>query len=170
FAGSYTTVIANNGDYTPVGTVSVNEEAAERALTGGNTELRYHFNLPNPLKPTDLMAVTFDALNLDTNAADPRYGVEIYFNSVRVQPEVLIPPAQLNKPITTPQFSLASVNAQVGSGFDNIVTIKGINYSADGGGNRSGVDCVGLKWVARTVPQPVMTWSDGQNDKGWTVG
>ena len=170
FAGSYTTVIINNGNYTPVGTVAVNEEAAERALTGGNTELRYHFNLPNTLTPTDLMAVTFDALNLDTTAADPRYGVEVYFNSVRVQPEVLIRPAQTNKPITTPQFSLASVNAQVGSGFDNIVTIRGINHSAEGGGNSMGLDYVQLNPVARPVPPPVLPWAVGLNDNAWTVG
>jgi len=37
------------GPYTPVGTVAANEEAAERALTSGETEQRYHFNLPNEL-------------------------------------------------------------------------------------------------------------------------
>jgi hypothetical protein len=136
FAGSYTTVIPANGDYTPIGTVPVNEEAAERAFAGTDNFLRYHFNLPNTLKPSDLLAVTLDAFNLDTGAAnpDPRYGVEVYFNGVKVGPEVIVRTNGLNKPITTPQFTLASVGAQTGPGFDNIVTLKGINYGSAGGG------------------------------------
>src|SRR6187455_2138311 len=57
FAGSYTTTIpsvtAYYGDYVPIGEVAVNEEAAERAFVPGDTDLRYHFNLPNTLQPTD---------------------------------------------------------------------------------------------------------------------
>src|SRR2546426_9211120 len=73
FAGVYTNVIASvtvrpeYGDYTPVGVVSVNEEAAERAFADADNDLRYHFNLPTSLKPNDLVSVTFDALNLDTD-------------------------------------------------------------------------------------------------------
>jgi hypothetical protein len=92
FAGSYTTVIAANGAYTPVGLVATNEEAAERAFAGADNDLRYHFNLPNTLKPSDLLAVSFDASNLDDPGAvntDPRYGVEVYFNGVRVQPQIV---------------------------------------------------------------------------------
>src|SRR6266545_7928309 len=104
FAGSYTmtipSVIALYGDYTPVGDVPVNEEAAERAFAASDLDLRYHFNLPDTLQPTDLVSVTFDANNLDTGeptrpVPDPRFGVEVYFNGVLVQPEILIRPAQL---------------------------------------------------------------------------
>ena len=49
----------------PVGLVSANEEAAERAFAGADNDLRYHFNLPNTLTPTDLVSISFDALNLD---------------------------------------------------------------------------------------------------------
>src|SRR5215475_11721732 len=70
FAGEYTTaipsVITLYGDYTPVGTVSVNEEAAERAFAAADNDLRYHFNLPGTLQPTDQLSVAFDALNLHT--------------------------------------------------------------------------------------------------------
>lgn len=170
FGGSYTTVIPGNGDYTPIGTVGANEEAAERAFAGGDNELRYHFNLPNSLKPTDLMAVTFEPMNLDDSAADARYGVEVYVNGVRVQPEIVVRAAQLNKPITTPQFSVASVNARVGSGFDNIVTLKGLNKSAEGGGNWMGIDYVKLDSVAQPVPPPILPWAVGVNDNGWPAG
>ena len=64
FAGIYTTVLEGNGFYDPVGFVLVNEEAAERAFAAADNDLRYHFNLPSTLQPTDLLSVTFDALNL----------------------------------------------------------------------------------------------------------
>ncbi len=171
FGGSYTTVIPGNGDYAPVGVVVANEEAAERAFAGTDNDLRYHFNLPNTLKPTDLMAVSFEALNLHTDGqADPRYGVEVFFNGVRVQPEVIVRPPQLATAITTPAFTLASVNAQVGSGFDNIVSLRGINYSTEGGGNWMGIDYVKLDKVAAAPPAPVLPWAVGKNDDGWPVG
>lgn len=170
FGGVYTNVIAGNGTYEPVGIVSANEDSAERGFANGETELRYHFNLPNTLQPTDLLAVTLDALNLDTSATDPRFGVEVYVNGVRVMPEVLIRAAQLDTPITTPQFTLASVNAGVGAGFDNIVTLKGISHSAEGGGAFLGLDAVQLTPVAKPIPPAVVPWSVGRNDNGWPTG
>lgn len=171
FGGSYTTIIPGNGDYVPVGVVSANEESAERAFAGADSELRYHFNLPNTLKPTDLMAFSFEAMNLHTDGqSDPRYGVEVYFNGVRVQPQVLIRPADLGKKFTTPAFTLASVNAQVGSGFDNVIALRGINYNAEGGGNWMGIDYVALDSVAAPPPPAVLPWSAGSNDNGWPKG
>ena len=170
FAGSYTNVIAANGTYEPVGVVTTHEEAAERGFSGGDNELRFHFNLPNSLQPSDLMAVRFDALNLDTGGSDPRYGVEILVNGVRVMPEVLVRAAQLDQPITSPQFTLASVNAGVGPGSDNIVTLRGISYAASGGGNSLGLDAVQLIPIAKPIPPPVLPWSVGMNDNGWPTG
>ena len=170
FAGVYSEVIPANGDYEPVGLVPVNEEAAERAFAGADNELRYHFNLPNTLQADDLLAVTFDANNLDTNGADPRYGVEVYMNSVLVQPEIVIRDGQLNTAITTPEFTLESVGAMTGSGFDNIVTLKGVNYNAEGGGNWMGIDYIQLNPVAKPIPPPELPWSVGRNDDGWPTG
>ena len=72
FKGSYSTIITGNGDYEPVGEVDVDEEAAERAFAGGDNDLRYHFNLPSTLKPTDRLSVTFDIFNLHEGQADTR--------------------------------------------------------------------------------------------------
>ena len=158
FAGLYTTVIpsviAAYGDYQPVGLVPVNEQAAERAFASADNDLRYHFNLPNTLQPDDLLTVSFDALSLQTDQADPRYGVEIYFNGVKVQPEIVIRPAQLGMTHSSPAFTLASVNAWVGQGFDNIVSLRGINYNTEGGGNWMGIDYVQLSPVLPTAPMP----------------
>ena len=85
---------------------------------------------------------------------DPRYGIEVYFNGVLVQPQILIRPAQLGTDYTTPPFSLASVNAQVGPGFDNIVSLRGINYNAEGGGNWMGIDYVQLNAGATAGAPP----------------
>ena len=173
FAGLYTTVIAGNGAYAPVGLVPVNEEAAERAFAGGDNDLRYHFNLPNTMAPGDLVAVTFEPLNLDDPNAvntDPRYGVEVYFNGVLVQPEVVIRPAQLRQAFTTPAFTLGSVQAQVGAGFDNIVSLRGVNHGAEGGGQWMGFDYVQLNPATTLIPPPVLPWAVGLDDDAWTIG
>ena len=170
FAGAYNEIIAGNGDYEPVGIVSANEEAAERAFAGADNDLRYHFNLPNSIQGDDQMSVTFDAFNLDGSGEDPRYGVEVYMNGVLVQEEIVIRDAQLNTPITTPPFSLASVNGAVGPGFDNIITLRGISYSEEGGGAWMGIDYVQLNPVLDPIPDPVLPWSVGRNDDGWPSG
>jgi hypothetical protein len=148
WAGDYSTVIAGNGDYEPVGLVEVNEEAAERAFAGTDNDLRYHFNLPGSIQPTDQLTVSYDALNLHTDGQlDPRYGVEVYVNNVQVQSEVVIRPDQLGQTYDTEPFTVADVNAEVGLGYDNIITLKGVNYNAEGGGNWMGIDYVQLNQV-----------------------
>jgi hypothetical protein len=167
FAGAYTTVIAGNGNYAPAGLVPANEEAVARGFSGTDNTLRYHFNLPATLTADDVLSVTFDPLSLDPpGPADRRYGVEVYFNGVLIQTQVVIRPAQLGQAITTPRVTLGSVNAQVGPGFDNIVMLKGINYSASGGGNSIGFDFISLN------PSPRITfpWSVGKDDNGWPFG
>ena len=164
--GNTPKVFTGNGDYAPVGTVLVNEEAAERAFAGSDNNKRYHFNLPATLKPTDQLLVTFDANNLDTSGTDPQYGIEIYFNDVMVQPEILIRNEQLDIDYTTAPFTLASVHAETGPGWDNIVTLKGINHSADGGGAWMGIDYVQLN----PMPVPVFPWAVGRDDDGWPTG
>ncbi len=173
FAGSYITnipsVVAFYGAYTPIGLVSTNEESAERAFAGADNEKRYHFNLPNSVTPSDLLSVTVDPLDLDTSGTDPRYGIEIYVNGVKVQPEVVVRAAQLNKPITSPAFRASAVNAQVGPGFDNIVTLRGINHGSEGGGQWMGIDYVKLDRAASAIPAPSLPWFVGQNDNGQPI-
>jgi hypothetical protein len=162
----YSSVIPGNGTYQPVGEVHEDEEAAERAFAGADNELRYHFNLPSTLSPDTLLSVAVDPYNLDDSAADPHYGLEVYFNNVLVQTQLIIRADQLNQTINTPPFTLAKVNAQVGPGYDNIVSLKGINYNAEGGGNWMGIDYVQLNPV---VPAP-FPWAVGKDDNAWPVG
>src|SRR5688572_20653464 len=178
FAGVYTNVIASftarleYGDYPPVGEVLANEEAAERAFAGGDLDQRYHFNLPSTLKTNDMLTVTFDAFNLDTSGADPRFGVEVYFNGLLVQTQIVIRAADVGTDYTTPQFSLASVNAQTGPGFDNVVSLRGISYNGDFGGNWMGIDYVQLNNVGPTTPPPALPLllAVGSDDNAHPIG
>ena len=170
FAGQYFTVIPANGEYDPVGAVDVDEEAAERAFTDTDLEQRYHFNLPETLQPTSLLSVTFDMFNLDTSGADPRFGVEVYVNGVLVQPQIVIRPPQIDVDYTTPQFTLASVNAEVGPGTDNIVTLRGTAYTGSGGGAWMGIDYVQLNQETTAIPAPSYPWGVGRDDDTWSTG
>ena len=134
FAGSYTTtipsVVAAYIDYTPVGEVAANEQGCERAFAVGDNDWRVHFNLPSTLKTNDMIYVTWANNNLDTTLTDPPpfYGIQVWINGLQLTSELVISNALLSPmQFTSPQVSLASVNAQVGPGFDNIVSLKGRN-------------------------------------------
>jgi hypothetical protein len=175
FAGIYTKTIVEDewGDYDPVGIVPRNEEAAERAFAAEDNDLRYHFNLPATLDLSDEITVSFDPFNLDESGDDPRYGIEVYFNDVLVQEEIVIKPDDLGNKFTTEPFTLASVNAELGPGPDNIVSLRGLNYSWEGGGNWMGIDYVQIGPFEDTPPalppeflQSVV--SNGQLTLSWT--
>jgi len=143
FAGVYD-IVLDGGDYEPVGEVDFNEEGAERAFAGTDNSLRYHFNLPESLGTAPL-TVNWDANNLhEDGGADPRYGVEVYFNGNLIGEETVIRPAELGIINETPAFTLADVNGELGAGYDNYVELRGINYNAEGGGNWMGIDHVSL--------------------------
>jgi hypothetical protein len=145
FAGVYTTVL-DGGDYEPVGVVEENEIGAEKAFDGDDLSLRYHFNVPNFIGAATPLWVSWDATNLDfiNEAADPRRGVEVYFNGTLIAEETLIRPEQLGEINKTPTFLLTDVNGEIGEGFDNYVELRGISYFGDEGGNWLGIDHVSL--------------------------
>ena len=177
-AGVYTNVLASvtaiYGDYTPIGYVVRNEESAERAFVPTNNELRYHFNLPNNLTPTNKLTVTFDPLDFDTRAVEapnPRWDVEVLFNGHVVGALRQVTPADRDTDITTPAFTLQSVDAVVGLGTDNIVTLRGTPYNGDGGGSWMGIDYVkvDLEQVpALQLLMPVINKTAGTITIDWT--
>ena len=68
----------------------------------------------------------------------------------------------------TNPFTLADVNAEVGSGYDNIITLKGVNYNAEGGGNWMGVDYVQLSTApAEAYPLTESRWVVTQGATEW---
>jgi len=87
---------------------------------------------------------------------------------VQVQSENVIRPDQLGQTFDTDPFTLADVNAEVGAGYDNILTLKGVNYNAEGGGNWMGIDYVQL---SQAPPAPGLVAhfpldSDGNSSDG----
>ena len=137
-----------------IGTVTTDEIAGERAFAGLDNALRYRHNMIG-VNPTDMMTISFEANNLHIDAAtvsDPRYGIELRVNGNLVMSEMIIRPAQLGTVITSPAFSAASVGINPSAGFDNVVELTGINYSADGGGAWMGIDYVQLD--ANPIPEP----------------
>lgn len=137
-----------------IGVVASDELGFERAFAGANNTLRIHNNLA-AVNPTDLVSVSFEANNLDANGSDSRYGIEVYVNGNLLMSEMVIRLADLNTVITTPAVSAASLGITPGSGFDNIVELRGINYSADNGGGWMGIDYTTLD--ASPVPEPSMS-------------
>jgi len=170
FAGQYFTVIPANGEYDPVGAVDVDEEAAERAFTDTDLEQRY----PSPSRESaahkPALRTFRHVQTWNTSGADPRFGVEVYFNGVLVQPQIVIRPPQIDVDYTTPQFTLASVNAEVGPGTDNIVTLRGTAYTGSGGGAWMGIDYVQLNQETTAIPSPAYPWGVGRDDGAWTAG
>ena len=147
FAGTYPA---------PISTVANDEIAAERAFTGGDITMRIHHNMDSVL-PTDRLTISWENNSLDqrTENSDPRYGIEILVNGFQVMPEMIIRPGDLNTVQMTAAFTASDVGIMAGSGFDNIVELRGTNYSASGGGNWMGVDYVKLE----TVPDSASTFA-----------
>ena len=78
FAGSYNTVV-DGGDYTPVGIVATNERYYDRALTNGDPNMRWHFNLPDTVGRNDNFTFTIDFYSLDDDGAAEESGYDLTF-------------------------------------------------------------------------------------------
>jgi hypothetical protein len=165
FAGVYSTVL-DGGTYDPVGVVVENEIGAERALTAGDTSLRYHFNFPDSFDIALPLVVQWDVNNLDQRAEnpDPRYGVEVFFNGNQIAEETLIRPADFGVINETPPFAIEDVNAMIGEGFDNYVELRGVPYNNEGGGAWMGIDHVSLHQLSGELADPGDFNADGVID------
>ena len=132
FAGAYPA---------PIGTVATSEIAVERAFAGADNSLRMHFNLDGSTYDADTVAAfSFSPFNFHTDGqADPRYGVIIDFNGTEILPETIVRPADIGL-VTTDPFTLGSVGAIFGDGGDNVLTLTGVNFNDDGGGNWMGIN------------------------------
>ncbi len=160
FAGVYSTVLDGSG-YTPVGAVGANEENVERAFTGADPELRFHFNLDPSITATDRLSISFDFYNMDLNgqpASDPSlfWDVEVLYNSFSVTTfrvtdadirNVLNPGVM---ELTTPTFNLGDFNSSNAPGADNYVTLRGTNVGSNS--RWMSLDYVALD--ASPVPEP----------------
>ncbi|MFT6380357.1 MAG: hypothetical protein ACJA16_003752 [Akkermansiaceae bacterium] len=78
FAGIFNTVV-DDGAYAPVGIVAANEQYYDRALTGGDPNMRWHFNLPESLGRNDAFTFTIDFYSLDDDNAAETSGFDLTF-------------------------------------------------------------------------------------------
>lgn len=128
FEGVYSTVV-DGGSYTPVGVVGTRETFWERALTNTDTNLRFHFNVPNglPLGPGGNYTFSIDFYNLSETTVDPSsaYNLDFFVDGVQIGG------TQTHNLTTTgtaqvwnfPASALGGA-AEQGPGFDHYVEIR----------------------------------------------
>lgn len=135
FAGDYSSVV-DGGSYTPVGLVVSNEANMERAWTGGDLNLRYHFNFPTSTGAADPLQISFGVTNgfdlgEDATGANDIWTIDakVNGNSIFTQ-DVAI--GDINGDWTSPGFTLADIgNPGVGAGPDNYVELTGTLKAGD---------------------------------------
>ena len=126
FAGVYNTVL-DGGAYTPVGDVPVNESYYERALTANNSNMRWHFNLPDTVAEGDNFIFTIDFLNLHEEIPEDVSSYELTFWVNGTQIGEMQP--HLDVALSSAQswnFDLDDFGGveQLGEGFDHYVEIR----------------------------------------------
>ena len=126
FAGSYNTVV-DGGDYTPVGIVATNERYFDRALTGGDPNMRWHFNLPDTVGRNDNFTFTIDFYSLDDDGAAEESGYDLTFFVDGEQIGEMQPHSETDLDAAQSwNFTLDELGgaAEVGPGFDHYVEVR----------------------------------------------
>ena len=126
FAGVYNTVV-DGGGYTPVGDVPVSESYYDRALTGGDPNMRWHFNVPNSVTVNDTLTFTVDFYNLNEANGDDTSSFDLTFWVDGTQIGEMQPHTDSEiDAVQTWDFSLDDLGgtAQQGSGFDHYVEVR----------------------------------------------
>jgi hypothetical protein len=126
FAGSYNTVV-DGGDYTPVGIVATNERYYDRALTNGDPNMRWHFNLPDTVGRNDNFTFTIDFYSLDDDGAAEESGYDLTFFVDGEQIGEMQPHSETDLDAAQSwNFTLDELGgaAEVGPGFDHYVEVR----------------------------------------------
>lgn len=151
FAGVYTTVV-DGGSYTPVGNVPVSESYYDRAFTGGDPNMRWHFNVPNSVASTDTLTFSIDFYNLsETNPADTSsFDMTFWVDGTQVGGMQPHSDADINA-VQSWDFTLADLGgpAQQGEGFDHYVEVRS---TITGSARWASLDYVQLE--ATPIPEP----------------
>lgn len=151
FAGNYVTTVGSA--YTGVGLVTSDEAVMERAWTGNDPNLRFHFNFPAGTTVNDLMTIGFGVTGgfHNPDAGATMWDVDISLNGVSVGGETLSV-ATAEGDFTTAAFTAATVGgaAILANDFDNYVSLD-ITRTA-GTGNWVSLDYVNFD--VTPVPEP----------------
>ena len=154
FAGNYATTVGNA--YTGVGLVAQNEAAMERAWTGPDNVLRFHFNLAGAATVSDQLQVGFGVTNgfHNPDAGATSWNINVAMNGVSLSDHT-VTVNDGNGDWVTPAFSVADVGgaAILGSDFDNYVTLTATRTA--GGGNWVSLDYAEMD--VSPIPEPSST-------------
>ena len=161
FAGEYTTTIGNA--YVGVGIVASNEANMERAFThtapgtGGDRNLRYHFNFPASTVATDIISLNWGITGMEGIAGADGWDVEVKVNGVSIYTQGVSNVA--NQDFNSPTFDLSTIGATAGSGFDNYVEITGTsrNPAAPGTGGSRWLSIDYVEMDVSPIPEPSST-------------
>lgn len=126
FAGVYNTVV-DGGDYTPVGIVAANERYYDRALTTGDPNMRWHFNVPDTVGPNDAFTFTVDYYSLNDDNAPEISGFDLTFFVDGQQIGEMQPHTDDNVAAAQSwDFTLDDLGgvAELGPGFDHYIEVK----------------------------------------------
>ena len=151
FAGVYTTAV-DGGGYTPVGDVPVSESYYDRAFTGGDPNMRWHFNVPNTVAATDTLTFTIDFYNLNEANGNDISSFDMTFWVDGTQIGAMQPHSDQDiNAVQSWDFSLADLGgpSQQGPGFDHYVEVRSTNT---GSARWASLDYVQLE--ATPIPEP----------------
>ena len=153
FAGNYVTTVGNA--YTGVGIVAANEGVMERAFTGPDNTMRFHFNLDGAATVSDQLQLGFGVTNGFHNPDNgaTSWNINIAMNGVSLSDHT-VTVNDGNGDWVTPAFSVGDVGgaAILGSDFDNYVTLTA---TKTGGGNWVSLDYVEMD--VSPIPEPSST-------------
>ena len=151
FAGVYTTAA---GDYTPVGNVAVSESYYDRALTNGDPNMRWHFNVPETVGASDTLTFTVDFYNLDEATPGDTSGYDMTFWVDGSQVGNMQPHSDADINATQSwDFALSDLGgaAEQGPGFDHYLEIR---TSPTGSSRWASLDYVQLEANENAIPEP----------------
>ena len=122
--GQYDNVV-DGGTYTPVGLVTTAELGVERAITNGDTNLRYHFNFDASHAATDEFTISLAFFDFSDGGSGlgGDFDGDIRVNGVSVG-SFNHSATTLNMDFVSNTFTLADVGGTAGAPDDNYVEIE----------------------------------------------
>jgi hypothetical protein len=151
FAGTYSNQVDGGPLYTPLGAVTMSEIAVERAVTNGDTSLRYHFNFDANTADTDVFTVTFQMLDLDDNGTGTgAYDIDVLVNGAAMG-SFTHDVSTIGVPFVSDGFTLAGVNGTAGAPDDNYVELR-VTNPGDTTARWSNMDYIQLD--SQSIPEP----------------
>jgi len=153
FQGTYNSVV-DGGTYTPVGIVAASESYYDRALTAGDPNNRWHFNVPQSVAGTDVFTFSIDFYNLsETDASDnSTYDLTFWVDGAQIGGMQSHSDASLADAQSW-NFSLADIGgaAEQGPGFDHYVEVRS---TPTGSARWASLDYVQLEVNPSAIPEP----------------